>query len=189
MRDASLAPVLAEKCVNTIRMLAVDAIEKANSGHPGMPMGSADFAFVLWNQHLRYSASRPDWFNRDRFVLSAGHISMLLYAMIHLSGYDLSLEEIKDFRQWGSKTPGHPEYEATPGVETTTGPLGQGCMIAAGMAMAAASLEPASSVSGSAEGSGVCVAATSLGSFASTCCGMSCVSVGNTFSTSAVPSS
>jgi transketolase len=122
--------------INAIRMLAVDATAKANSGHPGMPMGMAPTAHVLWTRHLKHSPFNPHWFNRDRFVLSAGHGSMLLYALLHLHGYDLSLEEIKNFRQWGSKTPGHPEYGHTPGVETTTGPLGQGIATAVGFAMA-----------------------------------------------------
>ncbi|MCY3595785.1 MAG: transketolase [Bacteroidetes bacterium] len=127
-------------CIDTIRMLAVDAVECARSGHPGMPMGAAPMAYVLWTEFMRHSPGNPDWFNRDRFVLSAGHGSMLLYALLHLTGYDLPLEEIKDFRQWGSKTPGHPEYGVTPGVETTTGPLGQGFGNGIGMAVAEAHL-------------------------------------------------
>ncbi len=127
-------------CIDTIRMLAVDAVECARSGHPGMPMGAAPMAYVLWTEFMRHSPANPDWFNRDRFVLSAGHGSMLLYALLHLTGYDLPLEEIKDFRQWGSKTPGHPEYGVTPGVETTTGPLGQGFGNGVGMAIAEAHL-------------------------------------------------
>ncbi len=127
-------------CIDTIRMLAVDAVECAKSGHPGMPMGAAPMAYVLWTEFMRHSPANPDWFNRDRFVLSAGHGSMLLYALLHLTGYDLPLEEIKDFRQWGSKTPGHPEYGITPGVETTTGPLGQGFGNGVGMAIAEAHL-------------------------------------------------
>ncbi|HPU02092.1 MAG: transketolase [Firmicutes bacterium] len=125
-----------ELAVNTIRFLAVDAIEKAKSGHPGLPMGGAAMAYALWTRYLKHAPSAPDWPDRDRFVLSAGHGSMLLYALLHLSGYDLSLEEIKNFRQWGSKTPGHPEYGLTPGVEVTTGPLGQGFAAAVGMAIA-----------------------------------------------------
>lgn len=122
--------------INTIRTLSIDAVEKANSGHPGMPMGAAPMAYTLWSRHLKHNPSNPKWFDRDRFVLSAGHGSMLLYSLLHLSGYDLSMEDLKDFRQWGSKTPGHPEYGHTPGVEATTGPLGQGIGMAVGMAMA-----------------------------------------------------
>ncbi len=114
----------------------MDGVQKANSGHPGMPLGAAAMAYVLWNRHLRHNPHDPDWPNRDRFVLSAGHGSMLLYSLLHLSGYDLSLDELKEFRQWGSRTPGHPEYHMTPGVETTTGPLGQGFANGVGMAMA-----------------------------------------------------
>ena len=125
-------------CINTIRFLAVDAIQKANSGHPGMPMGAAPMAYVLWTRFLRHNPANPGWFDRDRFVLSAGHGSMLLYALLHLTGYDLPLAEIERFRQWGSKTPGHPERGITPGVETTTGPLGQGFGNAVGMAIAEA---------------------------------------------------
>lgn len=122
--------------VNTIRFLAVDAVEKANSGHPGLPMGGATMAYTLWTRFLKHCPEYPDWCDRDRFVLSAGHGSMLLYALLHLSGYSLPLDEIKNFRQWGSRTPGHPEYGHTPGVETTTGPLGQGFANAVGMAIA-----------------------------------------------------
>ena len=122
--------------INTIRTLSIDAIQKANSGHPGLPMGAAPMAYVLWQRHLKHNPKNPGWTDRDRFVLSAGHGSMLLYSMLHLSGYDLSLDEIKNFRQWGSKTPGHPESFVTPGVECTTGPLGQGCVNAVGMAIA-----------------------------------------------------
>ncbi|MGW8286867.1 MAG: transketolase [Desulfobulbales bacterium] len=125
-----------ELCINTIRFLAVDAVQQANSGHPGMPMGAAPMAYVLWTKFLRHSPKNPGWPDRDRFVLSAGHGSMLLYSLLHLTGYDLSLDEIKNFRQWGSKTPGHPEYGDTPGVETTTGPLGQGLAMGVGMAIA-----------------------------------------------------
>src|SRR5580698_1308583 len=121
---------------NAIRILAIDAVEAANSGHPGMPMGMADIAQVLWSDHLKFNPGDPKWFNRDRFVLSNGHGSMLLYAVLHLTGYDLPLAEIKRFRQLHSKTPGHPEYGLTPGVETTTGPLGQGLANAVGMALA-----------------------------------------------------
>ena len=127
---------LDELCINTIRFLSVDAVQQANSGHPGMPMGAAPMAYVLWMKFLRHSPRNPGWPDRDRFVLSAGHGSMLLYSLLHLSGYDLSLEELKNFRQWGSKTPGHPEYGDTPGVETTTGPLGQGFATGVGMAIA-----------------------------------------------------
>ncbi len=129
-----------ELTVNTIRTLAMDAVQKADSGHPGAPMALAPLAYVLWHRFLRYNPENPDWFNRDRFVLSCGHASMLIYAMLYLTGYDLSLDDIKSFRQWGSKTPGHPEYGVTPGVETTTGPLGQGAMNSVGMAMAEAHL-------------------------------------------------
>ena len=123
-------------CVNTIRTLAMDAVQAANSGHPGAPMGLAAAAYVLWTRVLKHNPKNPAWVDRDRFVLSGGHASMLLYSMLHLSGYKLSLKEIKNFRQWGSQTPGHPEYGHTPGVETTTGPLGQGFSNAVGMAMA-----------------------------------------------------
>lgn len=126
--------------INTIRILAAEAVQKANSGHPGLPMEAAPLAYLLWTRFMRYNPENPAWANRDRFVLSAGHGSMLLYAMLHLTGYDLSLEEIKDFRQWNSLTPGHPEYGLTPGVDTTTGPLGQGISTAVGMAMAEAHL-------------------------------------------------
>ncbi len=122
-------------CINTIRMLSADGVQKANSGHPGTPMGLAPLAYLLWTQFLKHNPKNPNWGDRDRFVLSAGHASMLLYSLLHLSGYDLSLEDLKAFRQWGSKTPGHPEYGHTPGVETTTGPLGQGIANAVGMAM------------------------------------------------------
>ncbi|KIL45023.1 transketolase [Jeotgalibacillus soli] len=122
--------------INTIRTLSIDAIDKANSGHPGLPMGAAPFAYTLWTRFMNHNPKNPEWFNRDRFVLSAGHGSMLLYSLLHLSGYDLPMEEIKNFRQWGSKTPGHPEYKHTAGVEATTGPLGQGVGMAVGMAMA-----------------------------------------------------
>lgn len=131
---------LDQLCINTIRMLSVDAIEKANSGHPGLPLGAAAMAYVLWTRFLRHNPADPQWPDRDRFVLSAGHGSMLLYSLLHLSGYDLSLQELKNFRQWGSRTPGHPEARITPGVETTTGPLGQGLGNAVGMAIAEAYL-------------------------------------------------
>lgn len=122
--------------IAAIRTLSIDAIEKANSGHPGMPMGVAPMAYTLWTKFMNHNPRNPKWFNRDRFVLSAGHGSMLLYSLLHLSGYDVTMEDIKQFRQWGSKTPGHPEYGHTPGVEATTGPLGQGIAMAVGMAMA-----------------------------------------------------
>ncbi|MBM4159970.1 MAG: transketolase [Ignavibacteria bacterium] len=127
---------LDQLCINTLRTLAMDAVQKAKSGHPGMPMGAAPMAYVLWTRHLKHNPSNPRWRNRDRFILSAGHGSTLLYGLLHLTGYDLSLEDLKDFRQWGSKTPGHPEYHLTPGVETTTGPLGQGFASGVGMAIA-----------------------------------------------------
>src|SRR4051812_3109646 len=121
---------------NAIRALAMDAVEAAKSGHPGMPMGMAEIAVALWGRHLRHSPRNPHWPNRDRFVVSNGHGSMLLYALLHLTGYDLPLDELRRFRQLGSKTPGHPEFGVTPGVETTTGPLGQGLANAVGMALA-----------------------------------------------------
>ena len=126
--------------INTIRMLAVDAVETARSGHPGMPMGTAALAYVLWTRFLKHNPANPQWPDRDRFVLSAGHGSMLLYSLLHLTGYDLPLDQLKEFRQWGSRTPGHPEYGMTPGVETTTGPLGQGFANGVGMAIAEAFL-------------------------------------------------
>ncbi|MEK4700486.1 transketolase [Solibacillus sp. FSL R7-0668] len=122
--------------INAIRTLSIDAIEKANSGHPGLPMGAAPMAYTLWTKQLRHNPQNPNWYNRDRFVLSAGHGSMLLYSLLHLGGYGLEMEELKNFRQWGSKTPGHPEYGHTVGVEATTGPLGQGIAMTVGMAMA-----------------------------------------------------
>ena len=127
---------LHRQAANTIRGLTMDAVQKAGEGHPGMPMGMADVATVLWTQFLRHNPQNPSWPDRDRFVLSAGHGSMLIYSLLHLSGYDLPLEELKNFRQWDSKTPGHPEYGHTVGVETTTGPLGQGITNAVGMALA-----------------------------------------------------
>jgi transketolase len=131
---------LDETCVNTIRFLAADAVQHANSGHPGLPMGAAAMAYVLWTRLLRHSPTNPAWPDRDRFILSAGHGSMLLYALLHLTGYDLPLDEIRRFRQWGSRTPGHPEVHLTPGVEATTGPLGQGISNAVGFAIAEAHL-------------------------------------------------
>jgi len=122
--------------INAIRVLAIDAVQKANSGHPGLPLGAAPMAYVLWTRYLQHNPANPSWPNRDRFVLSAGHGSMLLYSLLYLTGYDLSLDELKHFRQWGSRTPGHPEYGLTPGVETTTGPLGQGFANGVGLAIA-----------------------------------------------------
>ena len=123
-------------CADTIRTLSMDAVQKANSGHPGMPMGMADVAYVLWTKFLKHNPNNPDWANRDRFILSAGHGSMLIYSLLHLTGYEVSLDDIKNFRQMGSNTPGHPEFGMTPGVEMTTGPLGQGFATGVGMAMA-----------------------------------------------------
>ena len=131
---------LDDLCINTIRMLSADAVQQANSGHPGLPMGAAPMAYVLWSRFLKHNPANPKWFDRDRFVLSAGHGSMLLYSLLFLTGYGLTLDDLKSFRQWGSKTPGHPEYGHTPGVETTTGPLGQGLANGVGMAMAEAFL-------------------------------------------------
>ena len=138
--NKTTAPDLDLLCINTIRTLAMDAVQQANAGHPGTPMALAPLAYALYTRHLRHSPAHPDWPDRDRFVLSCGHASMLLYASLHLAGYDLSLEEIKAFRQWGSRTPGHPEHGLTAGVETTTGPLGQGFANAVGMAIAEAHL-------------------------------------------------
>jgi len=131
---------LDQLCINTIRFLAADAVQKANSGHPGMPLGAAAMAYVLWTRHLKHNPADPGWIDRDRFVLSAGHGSMLLYALLHLTGYDLPLSQLRSFRQWSSRTPGHPEGRFTPGVEATTGPLGQGVGNAVGMALAEAHL-------------------------------------------------
>ena len=136
MTDSSLD----QQCINTLRFLSVDMVQKANSGHPGLPLGAAPMAYVLWTKHLKHYPSNPDWVDRDRFVLSAGHGSALLYSLLHVTGYDLSLDEIKQFRQWGSKTPGHPERMHTAGVEVTTGPLGQGLANAVGMAIGEAHL-------------------------------------------------
>ncbi len=132
----AVKPDLDRLAIDTIRTLSIDAVQQANSGHPGAPMGAAPMAYVLWTRFLRHAPTHPDWPDRDRFVLSAGHASMLLYSLLHLTGYDLSLDEIKHFRQWGSQTPGHPEYGLTSGVEATTGPLGQGFANAVGMAIA-----------------------------------------------------
>lgn len=137
---ATPAASLDQLCINTLRFLAVDAVQKANSGHPGMPMGAAPMAYLLWTRFLKHNPADPGWFDRDRFVLSVGHGSMLLYSLLHLTGYDLPLEEIRRFRQWGSRTPGHPERGLTPGVEVSTGPLGQGFGNAVGMAIAEAHL-------------------------------------------------
>ncbi|HYH84207.1 MAG TPA: hypothetical protein VEX60_01925, partial [Pyrinomonadaceae bacterium] len=119
-------PELDQLCVNTIRALSLDAVQRAESGHPGLPLGAAPMAYVVWTRFMRHNPRNPKWQGRDRFLLSAGHGSMLLYSLLHLTGYDLPLEELKSFRQWDSKTPGHPENILTPGVEITTGPLGQG---------------------------------------------------------------
>jgi transketolase len=132
----SLATKLDELCINTIRTLSIDAVQKANSGHPGLPLGASPMAYVLWQRHLRHNPRDPNWPDRDRFVLSAGHGCALLYSLLFLTGYDLTLDDLKSFRQWGSKTPGHPEWHDTPGVEATTGPLGQGTANAVGMAIA-----------------------------------------------------
>src|SRR5688572_20979474 len=134
--NSNTTPELDQLCINTIRALTLDAVQKAKSGHPGLPLGAATMAYVLWTRFLRHNPKNPKWENRDRFLLSAGHGSMLIYSLLHLAGYDLPLEELKNFRQWGSKTPGHPEYGLTPGVEVTTGPLGQGFGNAVGLALA-----------------------------------------------------
>ncbi|WP_071396772.1 transketolase [Bacillus tuaregi] len=138
-----MATSVEQLSINAVRTLAIDAIEKANSGHPGLPMGAASMAYTLWTEHMTHNPKNAKWFNRDRFVLSAGHGSMLLYALLHLSGYNVTMDDLKNFRQWGSRTPGHPEYGHTDGVETTTGPLGQGIATAVGMAMAEAHLAAA----------------------------------------------
>ena len=139
-QDTDANPELDQLCINTIRALTIDAVQKAKSGHPGLPLGAAPMAYLLWTRFMRYNPRNPRWENRDRFLLSAGHGCMLLYSLLHLTGYDLPLEEIKDFRQWGSKTPGPPENVLTPGVEITTGPLGQGFANGVGMAIGAAHL-------------------------------------------------
>src|SRR5947208_9426542 len=136
----SRAASLDQLCINTVRALAMDAVQQADSGHPGTAMALAPVAYVLWQRHMRYNPTNPDWFGRDRFVLSAGHACMLLYAVLYLTGYDVSLDDIRQFRQWGSRTPGHSEHGLTPGVEATTGPLGQGVGNAVGMALAEAHL-------------------------------------------------
>src|SRR5882724_10548856 len=141
--NTNTTPDLDQLCINTIRTLTLDAVQKAESGHPGLPLGAAPMAYVLWTRFLRHNPKNPKWENRDRFLLSAGHGSMLLYSLLHLTGYDLPLDEIRRFRQWGSKTPGHPEVGHTPGVETTTGPLGQGIANAVGLAVAERSLAAA----------------------------------------------
>ncbi len=140
MTKLAQATSVDQLCIDTVRTLAMDAVERANSGHPGTAMALAPLAYVLWQRHLRYNPANPEWFGRDRFVLSAGHACMLLYATLHLTGYDLSLDDLKQFRQWGSRTPGHSEHGLTPGVEATTGPLGQGVGNAVGMALAEAHL-------------------------------------------------
>src|SRR5207245_6610326 len=134
-QQSDVTPELDQLCINPIRALAIDAVQKAESVHPGLPLGAAPMAYVLWTKFLRYNPKNPSWGNRDRFLLSAGHGCMLLYSLLYLTGYDLSLDEIKNFRQWGSKTPGHPESVLTPGVEVTTGPLGQGFTNGVAMAM------------------------------------------------------
>src|SRR5258706_4573813 len=139
-QETNSTPELDQLCINTIRALTIDAVQKAKSGHPGLPLGAAPMAYVLWTKFMRYNPRNPKWENRDRFLLSAGHGCMLLYSLLYLTGYDLALDEIKNFRQWGSKTPGHPENVLTPGVEITTGPLGQGFANGVGMAMGAAHL-------------------------------------------------
>src|SRR3954469_23070808 len=139
-KEANTTPNLDQLCINTIRTLTIDAVQKAESGHPGLPLGCAPLAYVLWTRFLRHNPKHPKWANRDRFLLSAGHGSMLIYSLLYLTGYDLPLEELKHFRQWDSKTPGHPENILTAGVEITTGPLGQGFANGVGMAMGAAHL-------------------------------------------------
>ncbi|HKT92646.1 MAG TPA: 1-deoxy-D-xylulose-5-phosphate synthase N-terminal domain-containing protein, partial [Paraburkholderia sp.] len=138
--SSSASPATTQLMANAIRALSMDAVQQANSGHPGMPMGMAEIAVALWSRHLRHNPTNPLWSDRDRFVLSNGHGSMLLYSLLHLTGYDLPIAELKNFRQLHSKTPGHPEFGITPGVETTTGPLGQGLANAVGMALAEALL-------------------------------------------------
>src|SRR5213082_3403632 len=139
-QETNSTPELDQLCINTIRTLTIDAVQKAKSGHPGLPLGTAPLAYVLWTKFMRYNPRNPKWENRDRFLLSAGHGCMLLYSLLYLTGYDLALDEIKNFRQWGSKTPGHPENVLTPGVEITTGPLGQGFANGVGLGVGAAHL-------------------------------------------------
>src|SRR3954469_7290555 len=136
MSKTELSTPLATLAINTLRTLSIDAVQAANSGHPGLPLGCAPMVYTLSQRHLKYDPKAPTWFDRDRFVLSAGHGSALLYSLLHLAGYDLSIEDLKNFRQWGSKTPGHPEFGHTAGVDATTGPLGQGIAMAVGKAMA-----------------------------------------------------
>jgi transketolase len=131
---------LESRAIKTLRYLSVDGVQTANSGHPGLPMGTAAIAYTIWTRHLKVNPSNPNWFNRDRFILSGGHGSMLVYSLLYLTGFDLTLDDLKNFRQWGSRTPGHPEYGKTPGVEVTTGPLGQGFANGVGMAIAEAHL-------------------------------------------------
>ena len=136
LQEVNRSTVTRRHAANAIRALSMDAVQKANTGHPGAPMGMADIAEVLWTTYLKYNPANPNWVDRDRFVLSNGHASMVLYSVLHLSGYDLSLEDLRNFRQLGSPTAGHPEYGDCPGVETTTGPLGQGFAMSVGMALA-----------------------------------------------------
>ncbi|EQD41028.1 transketolase, partial [mine drainage metagenome] len=136
----AMSNALDQQCINVLRFLSVDMVQQANSGHPGLPLGAAPMAYALWTRHLTHHPVNPQWPDRDRFVLSAGHGSALLYSLLHVTGYDLSLDDLRQFRQWGSKTPGHPEYGHTPGVEITTGPLGQGLANAVGMAIGEAHL-------------------------------------------------
>ncbi|HZV79853.1 MAG TPA: hypothetical protein VFF60_09625, partial [Candidatus Binatus sp.] len=131
---------LEQLCINTVRTLSMDSVQKANAGHPGTAMALAPLAYTLWTKHMRYNPRNPQWANRDRFILSAGHACILQYSLLFLTGYDLTLDDLKQFRQWGSKTPGHPEFGHTAGVECTTGPLGQGCGNAVGFAVAEAFL-------------------------------------------------
>src|SRR5690606_30244220 len=140
MSSSTTGAALDELCINTIRTLSMDAVQQAKSGHPGTPMALAPLAYVLWTRHLRHNPADPKWVDRDRFILSAGHASMLLYSLLYLTGYDLTLEDLKNFRQWESPPPGHPELGMTPGVEPTTGPLGQGLANAGGMAIGDARL-------------------------------------------------